>query len=126
MSEMFKSINELSQMASYYLDRTKVIESNIANADTPGFKPKDLLFEKVLNDQMGLKKNDKRHLDPFEKNKELNIKTIEAGKYEGYDENRVDVQKELAKLAESSIMYKSMVEVMKKEFSKLKLAIKGS
>ncbi len=123
MSDIFKNIDDLSQMASYYFDRTKVIQSNIANADTPGFKPKDIVFEKVLDKHMSLKKEDERHIDPYlPKN---NIKTVELGRYEGYDENRVDIQKELAKLAESSIMYKSMVEVMKKEFSKIKLAIKG-
>lgn len=125
MSEMYKSINDLTQMASFYMDRTKVIQSNIANADTPGFKPKDLVFEKVLDNHLNLKREDKKHIDPFKKSSGLNIKEVKLSNYEGYDENRVDLQKELAKLAESSIMYKSMVEVMKKEFSKLQLAIKG-
>lgn len=125
MSEMYKSINDLTQMASFYMDRTKVIQSNIANADTPGFKPKDLVFEKVLDNHLNLKREDKKHIDPFKKSLGLNIKEVKLSNYEGYDENRVDLQKELAKLAESSIMYKSMVEVMKKEFSKLQLAIKG-
>jgi len=124
MSDMFKKIDGLSQMASYYLDRTKVIQSNIANADTPRFKPKDLIFEKVLDDQIRLKKENSKHIDPYFKEK-IDFKLVERGRYQGYDENKVDIQKELAKLAESSIMYKSMVETMKKEFSKLKLVING-
>ncbi|WP_187646998.1 flagellar basal body rod protein FlgB [Nitrosophilus labii] len=124
MSEMFKGVDELSKMASYYLDRTKVIQSNIANADTPGYKSKDLVFEKVLDDQIKLKKENSKHIDPFF-GERVDKKLIELDSYEGYDKNKVDIQKELAKLAESSIMYKSMVETMKKEFAKLKLVITG-
>jgi len=124
MGDMFNKVDKLSKMASFYLDRTKVIQSNIANADTPGFKPKDLVFERILDDQISLKKSDERHIDPKEREK-IERKLIEDGRYQGYDENRVDLQKELAKLAESSIMYKSMVESMKKEFAKLKLVING-
>lgn len=124
MSEMFKKVDELSRMASFYLERTKVIQSNIANADTPGFEPKDIVFEKVLDKQIRLKKEDPKHIDPFFKEK-FEKRVVDIGRYQGYDENRVDVQKELAKLAESSIMYKALVESMKKELSKLKLAITG-
>ena len=124
MSDLFGKTELLSKTASFYLERTKVIQSNIANADTPGFKPKDLVFEKILDEQIELKKSDPKHMDPkndmrFEK------RLVSEGKYQGYDENRVDIQKEMAKLAESSIMYKSLVEAMKKEFSKLKLSISG-
>lgn len=124
MSEMFKKVDELSRMASFYLERTKVIQSNIANADTPGFEPKDIVFEKVLDKQIRLKKEDPKHIDPFFKEK-FEKRVVDTGRYQGYDENRVDVQKELAKLAESSIMYKALVESMKKELAKLKLAITG-
>ena len=123
MADMFSKVDNLSKMASFYLDRTKVIQSNIANADTPEYKPKDLIFEKILDDQISLKKTDPKHMDTD--NSKIEKKLIEGGNYQGYDENRVDIQKELAKLAESSIMYKSMVEAMKKEFSKLKLVING-
>ena len=123
MSDLFEKTELLSKTASFYLERTKVIQSNIANADTPGFKPKDLVFEKVLDDQIRLKKSDPRHIDP--NNTSIKRSLITQGRYQGYDENRVDIQKEMAKLAESSIMYKSLVEAMKKEFSKLKLSITG-
>ncbi|WP_234697167.1 flagellar basal body rod protein FlgB [Nitrosophilus alvini] len=124
MSEMWQSVDRLSNMASYYLERTKVIQSNIANADTPGYKPKELIFEKELTQQIELKKENPKHIDPFPETK-TEKKIIELDNFSGYDGNSVDVQEELAKLAESSIMYKSMVETMKKEFSKLKLAITG-
>ncbi len=123
MSEMFESIDKLSSRASFYLERSKVIQSNIANADTPGYIGKDITFKKVLEDQLALKREDPKHIDPAAESQKTAVYEIES--YMGYDENRIDVQNELAKLAESSIMYKSLVETMKKEFSKLKLVITG-
>ncbi len=50
---------------------------------------------------------------------------ITGKEIEGYDGNKVNVEKEMAKLAESSIMYKSLAEALKKEISKMKLVISG-
>ncbi|WP_456401273.1 flagellar basal body rod protein FlgB [Persephonella sp.] len=124
MSEIFGHIDLLEEKASYFLERTKVIQSNIANADTPFYKPKDLIFEKVLREQVELKRTDPRHIDP-NKEPEVKFKLIENGKLTGYDKNQVNVEEELAKLAESSIMYKTLLESMKKEMAKLKYAISG-
>jgi len=124
MSELFSHIDKLEEKASYFLERTKVIQSNIANADTPFYKPKDIIFENILTEQIKLKKTDPKHIDPFPE-KRSSIKLVEQGKLTGYDQNQVNVEEELAKLAESSIMYKTLLESMKKEMAKLKYAITG-
>ncbi len=120
---MWDKIDNIAKHASYYLERTKVIQSNIANADTPGYRPKELLFEKALEESMTLKKEDPRHMEPA--SSQAKFEEVELSNIRGYDDNRVDIQEELAKLAESSIMYKSLAENLKKEFSKLKLVING-
>ena len=121
---MWDKIDKLALGASYYLERTKVIQGNIANADTPGYKPKELIFEQELQkSRLELKKSDPRHIDPEAEN--VKFKEVTLDNIRGYDDNRVDIQEELAKLAESSIMYKALGENLKKEFSKLKLVISG-
>jgi len=120
---MWEKVDSLTNMASFYLERTKVIEGNIANADTPGYVPKDLLFEKELHKSMELKKEDPKHIDPKSDNE--GFQEVTLSNIRGYDDNKVDIQEELAKLAESSIMYKALGENLKKEFSKLKLVISG-
>lgn len=120
---MWEKIDKLTVGASYHLERTKVILSNIANADTPGYRPKELVFKEELEKSMPLKKSDPRHIDVETAQK--SFKEIELDNIRGYDDNRVDIQEELAKLAESSIMYKALGENLKKEFSKLKLVISG-
>jgi flagellar basal-body rod protein FlgB len=121
---MWDKIDKLAMGASFHLERTKVIQSNIANADTPGYRPKELIFEQELQKStLELKKSDPRHIEP--KEKDVKFKEITLDNIRGYDDNRVDIQEELAKLAESSIMYKALGENLKKEFSKLKLVISG-
>jgi flagellar basal-body rod protein FlgB len=121
---MFDELDKINIMSSFYFERTKVIQGNIANANTPFYKPVDLTFEEVLNNQTVLKTTNERHIQP-ETNNFIKIKPYQNGIITGYDQNKVNVEEEMAKLAESSIMYKSLVEVMKKELSKMKLAISG-
>ena len=121
---MWDKVDDLTLHASYYLERSKVIQSNIANADTPNYRPKELLFERQLENQLKLKREDPRHIDPSGERK-TPFKEVSLGSIQGYDGNKVDIQEELAKLAESSIMYKALGENLKKEFSKLKLVITG-
>lgn len=121
---MWESTDKISQAASYYLQRSKIIEGNIANADTPLYQPRDLTFKQVLEEATRLKTDDPKHLQPGTKERVLNH-LVEVRGLSGYDTNRVNVEAEMAKLAESSIMYKSLVETMKKEFEKLKLSISG-
>ena len=120
---MWEKIDKLSFGASYHLERTKVIQGNIANADTPGYRAKELVFAKEMEKGLALKRVDPRHIDPYES--KTKFQEVELSNIRGYDDNRVDMQEELAKLAESSIMYKALGESLKKEFSKLKLVIQG-
>jgi len=124
MSELFSHIDILEEKASFFLQRTKVLQGNIANADTPFYRPVDLKFEKIITEQVKLKKTDQKHIDPFPE-VEISIRKEEIRNFTGYDLNRVNVEEELAKIAESSIMYKTLLESMKKEMAKLKYAISG-
>ncbi|NPA12618.1 MAG: flagellar basal body rod protein FlgB [Aquificae bacterium] len=124
MSDLFSHLDDLQEKASFYLERTKVIQGNIANADTPFYRPVDIKFEKVFYQQVKLKRTHPKHLDPFPY-KETRIQKYVINNFVGYDQNRVNVEEELAKLAESSIMYKTLLESMKKEMAKLKYAITG-
>ncbi len=124
MSELFSHIDNLEEKASFFLQRVKVIQGNIANADTPFYQPVDLKFEKLVRQQVKLKITNPKHMDPFPETK-VSIKQIKLKNFTGYDQNRVNVEEELAKLAESSIMYKTLLESMKKEMAKLKYAITG-
>lgn len=124
MDGVFNRTDALSTSAAFHLDRTKVIQGNIANADTPGYRPKDISFSNRLDAEMAMKRTDSKHMG-LEEQGENRIKTTMLDNGMGYDRNRVNLDEEMSKLAESSIMYKSTVESLKKELSKLSLVITG-
>jgi flagellar basal-body rod protein FlgB len=121
---LFKELKPIEEGALYYAERAKVIQSNIANADTPFYEPKELLFQKELEKSLKLKKSNPKHIDPYQKGK-TTFKEVTLKDVSGYDNNRVNLDKELAKLAETAVMARTLNEIIKKEIGKLKLAIGG-
>jgi len=122
MKGVFGEVDFLEKWSAYYFDRSKVIQSNIANVDTPFYKPKDLVFERELEKSIPLKRTDPRHIDPSAKEE---LKEVEVQDVSGYDGNKVNLDKELGKLAETAIMVRALNEVIRKEIGKLKLSIQG-
>ena len=64
-----KTMQALAAGLKFREMRQEIISSNIANAETPGYKAKRLEFEKALaraldvDGQMGMKVEDGRHFD---------------------------------------------------------------
>jgi len=122
MNKVFGRLNFLTKWANFYIKRMKVIEGNIANADTPFYKPKDIVFERELEKTIPLKREHPKHIDPSSK---VVLKEKELEDVIGYDQNKVNLDKELGKLAETAIMVRSINEIIRKELGKLKLVIQG-
>ena len=123
-----KTFQALEKAMSIAQDRNSYITSNISNIDTPGYKPKDIDFKQELasaletNRGVHLKKTDPKHIgidmngrastEPFEETREWN----------GY--NWVNIDKEMTKLTENNLTYRSAVEVLLRRISLLKEVIK--
>jgi len=119
---LFKELLPIEKGLTYFYERSKVIQSNIANADTPFYRPKDLVFESELKECLKLKTTSPKHIDPVSCN-EQKLKEVTLSDVSGYDGNRVNLDKELAKLAETAIMAKLLNEALRKEIGKLKLVM---
>lgn len=110
-----KTIEMLSVILDFRSERNKVIASNIANIDTPGYKPKELVFKKQLEDfidngtEITMTKTDKRHLS------EQSSHTFEVIN----SEEAVKIDNEMEKLAENHLMYNLTVELMARKFKGL-------
>ena len=123
MGGLFKELEPIAQVASFYFERSKVIQGNIANADTPFYRPRDLVFDRELEGALKLKKTDPRHIEPSDQGG--GYKVVGLNDENGYDANKVNLDKELAKLAETALMTRALNEVLRKEIGKLKLSILG-
>lgn len=115
------------------LERQHVLNSNIANSETPGYRALGYDFEEQLQalsatgeEGEGMKASDPRHF--------LNARTEADGTFQaevyvrpsesvGQDGNTVDVDTEMAQMAQNQIMYRATVELINKKLGTLKYAI---
>ncbi len=124
--DMFGKLNIINDFLDYRYQRAKVISSNIANADTPGYKPRELLFEKYLKEEippLPLKKTDPRHIDPYYPPPKF--KEIVVENPPGYDKNKVNLDEELAKLTDNNLAYQVLSQMLMKNIEEMKTSIKG-
>ncbi|MEH7234779.1 flagellar basal body rod protein FlgB [Bacillus sp. JJ1562] len=110
--------------------RQKVISNNIANVDTPNYKAKDVSFKNLLSNEMNsqLKANrtNEKHLE-FTSSKRANGPVISTKNDTEYNHNgnNVDIDKEMALLAENQIYYNAVTERISGKFNTLTTVIKG-
>ena len=97
----------IEQYMSLLSTRQKIVASNIANADTPGYQTKDIDFENELRSQMGQKPN-----------------VIEvSGLKTKNDGNNVDMDRESRLLAENALRFSVASSLARSELSTIRTAI---
>ena len=104
--------------------RNEIISENIANVDTPGYKRKDVKFEDYFNSELKLGRisNFNSRLSGSEK-----IKVIYDSSNYSYrlDGNNVDVEREMAIMAENTIRYNTLINRITGQLNKIRTIIKG-
>src|SRR5690606_33541565 len=97
-----------------------VISSNIANANTPGYKAKAVEFETTFrnaiaaNQDLVVSATSPNHMQPQETDPVYpEIYDIDNG-VESLDGNTVNRSEEMAKMAENQILYDASVELLRK------------
>ena len=122
------TINALNTSLNLRLLRQNIINSNIANSDTPGYKATRVEFESDLRD--ALNAGDKKPLNMTKKehiNSELSkvypkvYKDTET--VPRLDGNNVNRSKEMAKSAENQLLYDASIEALKRKLDMLKYAV---
>jgi flagellar basal-body rod protein FlgB len=117
--------------------RTEVLAKNLANADTPGFKARDIDFKSALeaatasqtNASAGLKATQPGHIG----NSEASGGTADPSSFKyrtplapSLDGNTVDAQLEQAAFAENAVHYQATLTFLQARFRNLMTAITGS
>ena len=106
-------IGDLGNSLERYMDtlsmRQKLVSSNIANADTPGYKTQDVDFQKAFQSAL-----DGGTTQPVPV----------SGLATKNDGNNVDLDREARLLAENALRFSVATTLMKSQFSQIKEAIK--
>jgi flagellar basal-body rod protein FlgB len=103
----------LEHMLDIAATRQKVLASNIANADTPGYKAKDISFQKELDRVLN-------GAAPSGYEVHETVTTMP-----NRDGNTVNLDIEMAKVAENSLTYTTATQLMGMKIRMLKDVIKG-
>lgn len=106
--------------------RHEVLINNIANANTPNFKRNDVSFQSALegaiNPQLPLKTTKSKHINIATSTTEpLIIQDQETSLRS--DGNNVDIDIELASMAENNLYFNSLVNFLSSQLSLLRQAI---
>lgn len=126
-----KTLQALTTALNFREMRQELISSNVANANTPGFKAKKMDFEEALaraldvDGQMGMNTTDGRHHDVGNggfNNLEPEIYDNPNGVV-SENGNTVDVEAEMAQMAENKLMYDALVQLINKKMGIMKYAI---
>lgn len=120
--KIFNIVKIALKLRSY---KNSLIASNIANVDTPGYRRKDIPFEKVIQSYLSqeriLKVTNPRH---FIK-REASLKEI-IEKYEPQTlgtPNNVSLEEEMVNLTQNQILYQATLQALAKELNILKEVI---
>ena len=130
------TINVLGKSIDLRSKNQNLIASNIANAETPNFVPKTLIFDQELqgalkNQQSGQRSGGVTHPRHFPMRgtgsslQSVSGKVIETpAKTPGKDGNAVELENEMAKMADNQIMFNAAVQMLTKKFEGLRSAIR--
>ena len=120
MSAIRSTVDSLQAALTYHRERHAVLAGNIANLDTPGFKPLDLA--RSPSDSTAVQAtSDPAHLAladghaaprPFE----------DAGALQGPDGNAVALERELAKIDANRTRYATTTELVSRRLALLRYA----
>ena len=109
-----------------------LVAGNLANAETPGYTPKTLVFADELRGALKQRKGpdltNPRHI-PLKGQagelREVQGKVVEKpSATPGRDGNSVELENEMNRMVENQIMFNASVQILAKKFEGLKYAIK--
>ena len=115
----------LSRSLDVRVSRHKILSSNIANAETSNFTPKDLPFQKILerytdqSSNIEVRRTHPRHFPGSETDTSQFSVDLESGPVgEG-----VNIDQEMGKLAENNVMFQAGIQALLKKFEAIKITI---
>ncbi|MDD1622557.1 MAG: flagellar basal body rod protein FlgB [Methylococcaceae bacterium] len=108
--------------------RSEILAANLANADTPDYKARDLDFKAILSqtlsNEAGLRRTDQRHVASQQTvlGADLLYRNPQQASLDG---NTVEAHIEQAKYAENAVQYQASLQFINDDFKGLMSAIRG-
>lgn len=122
------AIPRLQTVLDLAASRQKLLTDNVANAETPGYRRKDIDFRGELNAALsgarpsGLRVTNDKHIgaEPGVHTPKIEQEKIPAGQNFG-----VDIDKEMAAVAENQLEFNVAAKLVRDKFEALRKVIRG-
>lgn len=126
------SMAVLNKVLDLRAQKEKVIASNIANSETPGYAPTRFEFENELQQAIGknsfpLQTTHSQHI-PIQAGNLQEVRGVtftEPDTSKIGDQNGVSIDEEMLALSENELMYETSAQLLKKKLNILKYVIQG-
>ncbi|GGO84894.1 flagellar basal body rod protein FlgB [Marinobacterium nitratireducens] len=111
--------------------RAEVLANNIANADTPGFKARDIDFAAILKGEQSagpalpLQTTSAGHQQPLVDPSLAADLLFRTPTQPSVDGNTVEIQQEMARYTENALDYQASFDFLNRKFNGLSKALKG-
>lgn len=128
-----KALGISEQALKFRAQRAEVLANNIANADTPNYKARDLDFAAVLEQQSSktnngsfdLQRTDARHIDASGVSAADPSLMYRISTQPSLDQNTVDSQIEQSNYAQNSVDFQASFTLLNSKFKGLITALRG-
>lgn len=124
---LFEGLDGLEHVLDFHLARHGVLASNLANAETPGFRPKDLVFA----EQLAAAEGPQAPGAPVVAGAQQPVESTEVGYVEveknptGPDGNGVRLEQAMAEVSANRIRYNTALELVRRRMALLRYAAGG-
>lgn len=124
------NVDQLKNLLDYTSLKQKVISKNIANAGTIGYQRKDIEFKDFLENDANasIKITSSKHItmNEIERPADNKINVInDKNAVSNSGINNVDIDKEMAEMAENTIMFKFAARKLNAYYRNMQKVIKG-
>lgn len=136
--EISKAYGIVNKALDYRSLRQDLIASNIANIDTPFYRPQDIEFESYLSkeankifnskpsNELELAMTNEGHMKPFDLSSSRANIFYRDGHMARNDGNSVDLDVETSELGKNSVMYNALINANKKHRGIFSYAVESS
>jgi flagellar basal-body rod protein FlgB len=121
VSTEFKTVDRLEAAMTFHRERHTVLAGNVANLDTPGYRPADLT-RTPASDPGAMAVTDPRHIGGDGTGGDYTTTFDDGGALQGPDGNAVSLEREMSKIDANRARYGTSAELVSRRLALLRYA----
>ncbi len=123
--KVYEAVDHMQRAMTFHRNRHSTIAGNIANLDTPGYKPLDLerLPAGSALNAGRMSKTHERHITGGDVSAGTSLKVVEdANAMQSADGNAVNIDREMAKIDANRVRYSTTSDLVSRRLAMLRYA----